>query len=94
MNKEGFIEHVAGEEGIPKTQAEKAINAVLKGIVSALAEGETVSITGFGNFSAPNRPERKSRNPKTGESVIVPAKRVVSFKPGKTFKDRVNEPIF
>jgi integration host factor subunit beta len=69
---------------------ELAVNCLLKQMADALAQGERIEIRGFGSFDCRHRPPRISRNPKTGETVNLPAKSATHFKPGKEMRDRVD----
>ena len=69
---------------------ENIVGAIFDEITDALAEGNRVELRGFGAFSVKNRPARTGRNPRTGESVDVDAKRVPYFKPGKEMRERLN----
>ncbi len=89
MNKQDLIAHIATEAKLNKSEAERALNAVIGGVTKALATGGTVAITGFGAFAVANRAARVSRNPQTGEEVQVPAARVPRFKPGSNLKAAV-----
>ena len=80
-------------EKLPELQqrdVELAVNRMLEQIVNALENGERIEIRGFGASSMRQRPPRLARNPKTGESVDLPAKVTVHFKPGKQMRDRVD----
>ena len=80
-------------EKLPEIQqwdVELAVNCMLEQMTKALEHGERIEIRGFGSFNIHQRPPRLARNPKTGESVDLPAKTVVHFKPGKQMRDRVN----
>ena len=72
------------------SQVEAALNCILAQMANALVEGERIEIRGFGSFDLHHRSPRIGRNPKTGESVDLPAKVKVHFKPGKEMKDRVD----
>ncbi len=72
---------------------ELAVNYMIKQMTEALELGERIEIRDFGSFSIRTRPARLARNPKTGESVTLPSKSVVHFKPGKQMKDRVNSAL-
>jgi len=89
MNKSDLIQVVAGEAGLSKASAEKAVNAVFDGIADALGKGDRLSLVGFGTFSVADRAARVCRNPKTGEKINVAASKVPKFKPGKALKDKV-----
>jgi integration host factor subunit beta len=69
---------------------ELALNCILEQMIDALVHGERIEIRGFGSFDCRHRPSRIARNPKSGESVNLPAKVAVHFKPGKEMRDRVN----
>lgn len=91
MTKSVLIDKVAERvEGLTRKQTEIIVETVFEGIKEALAKGEKIEIRGFGNFRLKQRRPRKARNPKTGESVDVPSKRVLHFKVGKALKDALN----
>ena len=69
--------------------AELSVKAILEGMSEALAKGNRIEIRGFGSFALNYRPPRNGRNPKTGETVPVPAKKVPHFTPGKELRERV-----
>ena len=91
MNKTELIAEVAVKAGLSKKDAEKALNAALDTITTALAEGDKVQLVGFGGFEAKKRESRMGRNPKTKEAIEIPASRVPVFKAGKALKDKVAE---
>src|SRR5579864_2789478 len=91
MTKAELIEGLSNKLGLPKAEAEKAINIVLDDIVAALRTGDRVNISGFGTFSVSSRQARTGRNPKTGESIQISASRSAKFKAGKQLKDSLNE---
>ncbi|MGB7184352.1 MAG: integration host factor subunit beta [Burkholderiaceae bacterium] len=70
--------------------AEFAVRTILDAMSDTLAEGNRIEIRGFGSFALSRRPPRVGRNPKSGESVLVPEKRVPHFKPGKNLRERVD----
>ncbi|MEO8839663.1 MAG: integration host factor subunit beta [Herbaspirillum sp.] len=70
--------------------ADYAVNTILDALAGALASGQRVEIRGFGSFSLNSRPPRIGRNPKSGDKVMVPQKRVPHFKPGKDLRERVD----
>ncbi len=91
MTKSVLIEKVAEKiEGLTRNQTEIVVETVFDSIKKALMSGEKIEIRGFGNFRLKNRKPRKARNPKTGESVEVPAKKVLYFKVGKALKEALN----
>lgn len=81
---------VANTTGLKKTEAARAVTAVLGGIRTALQQGQKVSISGFGVFEIVDRPEREGRNPKTGQSIKIAASKAIKFKPGKNLREMVN----
>ena len=89
MNKRDLIDAISERMGDKKSAAE-ALNAVLEAIQSAVAEGDKVSITGFGVFEKSERPARTARNPATGATIQVPKSSVPKFRPGADFKALVN----
>ncbi|EGK10226.1 MAG: HU family DNA-binding protein [Firmicutes bacterium] len=90
MNKTELTKRVAQETGKSKTEAGQMVDVVLDQISEALQRGEKVSLFGFGNFEVRERAARMARNPKTGETIHVEAKRIPAFKPGKQLKEVVN----
>ena len=89
MNKATLINAIATFGEMTKADADKALAAVQTAISTALANGESVTIPGFGTFSVAERSARQGRNPQTGEPLEIAASRTVKFKPGKTLKDVV-----
>jgi integration host factor subunit beta len=90
MTKADLIAIVADRLKITQVQASIIVEAALKSVVTALQKGEEVEIRGFGSFRFRNRAPRKGRNPKTGEKVDVPPKRIPYFKMGKELKALLN----
>ena len=84
---EALVERI---DRLTKKEAELIVNMVLKSISDSLAGGDKVELRGFGSFKVKERRAREGRNPKTGERVLVEAKRVPYFKAGKELRDRVN----
>ena len=89
MNKAELIANVAGSADISKKDAEKAINAFIANITSALKKGEKVQLVGFGTFEVRARAARKGRNPRTKQEITIPASKAPAFKAGKAFKDAI-----
>ena len=89
MNKNELVNVVVAEAGISKKDAEAAVNATFKAITDALKAGDKVSIFGFGTFEVKTRGERTGRNPKTGETIKVPASKHPAFSASKALKDNV-----
>ena len=90
MNKAELITEVAHLSGLTKNDAGKAVNALVTAVQEAVKNNDKVALVGFGSWEAKYREERKGVNPKTGEEITVAARKSVSFKPGKEFKDIVN----
>jgi integration host factor beta subunit len=91
MTKSVLIEKVTEKvEGLTKNQTEIVVETVFESIKKALIQGEKIEIRGFGNFRLKTRNPRKARNPKTGETVEVPGKKVLYFKVGKALKEALN----
>lgn len=88
MTKQDLVSKVA-EVGLTKKQAAEAVNAVFDSIKDALVADEKVSLVGFGSFSVKKRAAREGRNPRTGETLKIKAKKVPVFKAGKALKDAV-----
>lgn len=89
MNKTELIAEVAEKSGLSKKDAEKALTAVLETVSSAMAAGDKVQLVGFGTFETKCRKARTGRNPKTKETIEIPASTVPVFKAGKALKDAV-----
>jgi DNA-binding protein HU-beta len=90
VNKSELIDKVAGEAGIAKSDAEKAVNAFITVVQAAVAADDKVTLPGFGNWSRSQRSARTGRNPRTGEPVHIPAAKAVKFSVGADFKKQVN----
>ena len=89
MNKAELINAAADKAGLSKKDTETAVNAVFDVIAKALADGDKVQLVGFGSFEVRPRAARVGRNPKTKETIKIPASKVPAFKPGKALKDTV-----
>ena len=81
MNKAQFVEAIALDANIPKVEARKAIDAMIRVTVQSLREGERLTRTGLGTFNVQQRPERVGRNPRTGAAVKIPPRKVIKFRP-------------
>ncbi len=91
MKKTELIAAVAEQSGLSKKDAEKALSATLDTIIKAVAEGAKIQLTGFGTFEQRQRNARTGVDPRTGNSIEIPASKVPAFKAGKAFKDIVNK---
>ena len=89
MNKMEVVDAVASRAGLSKTDADRAVNALIDSVADALARGEKVTVTGFGTFEVRNRAARMGRNPQTGAPLHIPATKSPAFKSGKGLKDAV-----
>ena len=90
MTKAALVEEVARVADLTKKHSEVIVETVFRSIIDALQRGEKIELRGFGSFRLRRREPRKGRNPKTGDRVDVPSKRVPYFKPGKELKDLIN----
>ena len=90
MNKDDLIGKIATNIGISKTDAAKSVDAVFSTITNTLKGGNEVRLVGFGTFLVTNRAATTGRNPRTGESIQIPAKKVPKFRAGKALKQSVN----
>ena len=91
LTKADLVEEVARTAQLTKKQAEAIVNLVFQTIIDSLREGSKIELRGFGSFRIRNRGARLGRNPKTGERVEVPPKRIPYFKPGKELKEQLNQ---
>lgn len=91
MNKTELINAVAEKAELSKKDAEAAVTAAIDAIAQALAQGEKVQLVGFGAFEVKTRAERIGRNPKTKETIQIPASKTPVFKAGKALKDAVSK---
>ena len=89
MNKAELVTLVANKSGLTKKDTEKTINAVFDTITETLVGGDKVQLVGFGSFEVKSRAARVGRNPKTKESIQIPASKSPVFKAGKVLKDTV-----
>ena len=89
MNKAELIQAAAYKADVSKKDAEAVLTAALDAIIAAMAEGEKVQLVGFGSFEVKKRAERTGLNPKTMESIAIPASKAPAFKAGKALKDAV-----
>ena len=89
MNKIELVAAVRKETGMTKKAAEKAVNAVFGAIEGALAEGEKVTLMGFGTFSVKTKPAHEAFNPAKQEKIWVEEKKTPAFKPGVSLRDAV-----
>ncbi len=90
MNKAELIESIAGQTGLSKADAGRALDACFDAITKSLKKGNKVAVPGFGTFATSRRPARTGRNPQTGESIKIKARTAVGFKSASKLKEAVN----
>ena len=93
MTKAELVEEVSRVSDLTKKHSEVIVDTVFKSIIDALHRGEKIELRGFGSFRLRRREPRKGRNPKTGDKVDVPPKKVPYFKPGKELKELINQDV-
>jgi integration host factor subunit beta len=91
MTKAELVEDVARAAELTKKDAERLVEIVFESIIETLNQGQKIELRGFGSFRVRERGARRGRNPKTGDPVSIPAKRVPYFKPGKELKELIND---
>lgn len=90
MNKADLVNSLAEKTGLTKTKSNEVIDVIVSSVSEALKNGDKVTLVGFGTFTTTQRDARKGRNPKTGETLEIPAKRVAKFKAGTELTKTVN----
>jgi DNA-binding protein HU-beta len=90
MNKTQLVDAIVAKTGMKKKDAEAALSAAVESITEALANGEKVQISGLGSFEVKTRAERSGRNPKTQQTITIPASKYPAFSASKPLKDVVN----
>lgn len=90
MNRTELITSMAELSGLKKTESEKALDGFIKTIMGTLAKGEEIRLIGFGTFKVVHRAESEGRNMKTKEPMVIPARNIAKFKPGKQLKEAVS----
>ena len=89
MTKSELVAKMSEDAGITRATAEKALNSFMAAVSETLAEGDKITLVGFGTFELAERAQREGRNPRTGETIVIPSAKVVKFKPGAKLKDAV-----
>lgn len=89
MTKADVINQMASKANISKTAAERALNAFIDGVTDSLASGKQVTLVGFGTFLVGQRMARRGRNPQTGQTINIPAKKTPKFRPGKALREAI-----
>ncbi|HHU54916.1 MAG TPA: HU family DNA-binding protein [Mollicutes bacterium] len=90
MTKTDLVNFIAEETGLTKADSSRVLEAMVKGVITGLKEGDKVTLTGFCTFTAKDKPEKEGRNPRTGEKVVIPARRAVTIKAGSKLKEALN----
>ena len=90
MSKTDLVNYIAEEAGLTKADASRAMEAMMHGVVKGLKEEGKVTLTGFVTFTAKDKPASTGRNPRTGETVNIPARTAVTIKAGTKLKDALN----
>ncbi len=90
MNKSELISSISSASGLTKTDSEKALNAFISTVYSSLKSGKEIRLVGFGTFSTSKRSATTAINPRTRQTVKVPARKVAKFKAGKSLQEAVN----
>lgn len=89
MNKSELIDVIADKADISKADAARALQGFIEGVTESLSTGDQVALVGFGTFSVKERSAREGRNPRTGDTIQIPASKNPSFKAGKALKDAI-----
>lgn len=89
MNKAELVAAMAKTANLSKAASEKALNGMIEAVTESLSNGDTVTLVGFGTFSAATRAARVGRNPQTGQTIQIEAKKVAKFKAGKNLAEAV-----
>ena len=89
MNKQELVDKVAKKVGLTKKDTQSVIDAMVESVMDALKKGGSVTLVGFGSFKVAKRAARKGRNPQTGKTIDIPARKTPKFTPGKLFKEKV-----
>lgn len=90
MNKADLVKQISDGAGVTRKQAADALDSFFAGVAETLKKGKSALFVGFGSFRVVKRAARKGRNPRTGGTMEIPAKKVVRFAPGKKLKDIVS----
>ncbi|HKK59917.1 MAG TPA: HU family DNA-binding protein [Salinivirga sp.] len=90
MNKAQLIDAMASKSGLSKNDSKKALEAFVESVTDSLKSGDRIQLVGFGSFSVAERSARTGRNPRTGQEINIPAKKVVKFKAGNDLADEVS----
>lgn len=89
MTKADLVDQIAARASMTKASAERVLNSFLESVKEGLAQEGKLTLMGFGTFAVESRKARQGRNPRTGETITIPAAKMVKFRPGKMLKDAV-----
>ena len=92
MNTTDLIDRIAAEHSVAKDHVRKILDSTFAAITAAAVQGDEVALSGFGKFKVTERAERQGRNPVTGEAIVIPAARKLSFMAAKNIRDTLNAP--
>ncbi len=92
MKKSDLVDLIAQKQNLPRPQVEATVDSLLEAVADGLAKGERIDFRGFGAFAVRASEARAGRNPRTGETIQIPARKTPTFKVGKELRDRVNKP--
>ena len=90
MTKADIVEKIHEKIGFSKKESAEMVEAIFALIKNTLESGENIKVAGFGNFEVKQKKDRRGRNPQTGESITIEARRILSFKPSAVLKNRIN----
>ncbi len=90
MTKANIVERIQTKTGFTKKEAAEMLESVLSIMKTTLETGERIKISGFGNFEVKHKKDRKGRNPQTGESITIDARRILTFKPSSILRQAIN----
>ncbi|MDR2870433.1 MAG: HU family DNA-binding protein [Deferribacteraceae bacterium] len=89
MNKQELVDKVSKKVGLTKKDTQSVVDTLIESIMDTLKKGNSVTLVGFGSFKVVKRAARKGRNPQSGKSIDIPARKTPKFTPGKLFKEKV-----
>lgn len=93
MTKSEIVNRIAQKTGMSRKDSIEALEIFLESIKDGLKEGEKISLVGFGTFFVKQKKARNGRNPRTGDKIHIPPKQIATFKPGKAFRELVNDGV-
>ncbi|AGX87578.1 DNA-binding protein HU-beta [Candidatus Symbiobacter mobilis CR] len=90
VNKSELLKYVAGRAEVSQVVASRVLDAMIDAVTSSMQKGDSVALVGFGTFATGKRAARTGRNPRTGDTIKIPAAVIPKFRPGKTLRDALN----